>query len=791
MKNTRVLMTLAMTFVFGLLVSSIIPGCKPPAAKKTDGAGSSNTTNSNTTTTNSNGTDAGIGLPPHGDSNTTSAPVVQSEEAVVEPASEPATDPSAEPPADEPEAEPAASAAADDEAAESVAKVELEEPTDAVLASNDVPQWGINSLRNNTPEGTNIPTDWQTGGFDRKTSEWIKDGVQDEETGEWKTPKARNIKWVSRVGSQTYGNPVVAGGRLYIGTNNSGGYLTRYPAKVDLGCLLCFDEQTGEFLWQHSSEKLSTGRVHDWPLQGICCAPLVEGNNVWFVTSRGEVRCVDAEGFYDGENDGPIVDEKGRLFDIRRNEVAEDDQVGPAIAVLNNGELNDFLREQFTRTEAELPAEVVVGPGAGENRWSIKATLGDVEREFLAMAVGPKLSVFKIITPADKHEADVIWSFDMMRELEVSQHNMCSCSVTSHGDILFVNTSNGLDESHINLPSPDAPSFIAMNKHTGEVLWTDSSPAANILHGQWSSPAVAELGGVVQVIFGGGDGWVYSFQGDEGIDGKPKLLWKFDANPKASKWILGGRGTRNNIIATPVIYKEKVYVAVGQDPEHGEGEGHLWCLDPVKKLDGSDVSAELAMKVEGDERVAIEHRRLQAVIEEEGEVAVDNPDSAVVWHYNGGDQNGDGELDFEEEMHRSCGTVAIKDDLLFIADFSGLFHCLDATTGEMHWTHDMLAAAWGSPMIVENHVYIGDEDGDVSVFNLSADPHVAMKSLPLEEGDTEEDREWVPINANEDGDVTNMDNSVYSTPIVANNVLFIANKTHVFAIAPTDEDGAE
>ena len=94
-------------------------------------------------------------------------------------------------------------------------------------------------------------------------------------------------------------------------------------------------------------------------------------------------------------------------------------------------------------------------------------------------------------------------------------------------------------------------------------------------------------------------------------------------------------------------------------------------------------------------------------------------------------------------------------------------------------------------MIVENHVYIGDEDGDVSVFNLSADPQVAMNSLPLVEGDTEEDLEWVPINANDDGDVTNMDNSVYSTPIVANNVLFIANKTHVFAIAPTDEDGAE
>ena len=114
------------------------------------------------------------------------------------------------------------------------------------------------------------------------------------------------------------------------------------------------------------------------------------------------------------------------------------------------------------------------------------------------------------------------------------------------------------------VPSPDAPSFLALNKHTGAILWTDKSPGENILHGQWSSPAAGVLGGVPQVIFGGGDGWVYSFRADEGQDGRPELLWKFDANPKESKWILGGAGTRSNIIATPVIYDGLVYVAVGR-----------------------------------------------------------------------------------------------------------------------------------------------------------------------------------------------------------------------------------
>ena len=101
----------------------------------------------------------------------------------------------------------------------------------------------------------------------------------------------------------------------------------------------------------------------------------------------------------------------------------------------------------------------------------------------------------KTLGPADKDEADTIWVFDMMQKLGTSQHNMCSCSVTAWGDILFVNTSNGVDESHLVVPAPDAPSFIALDKNTGELLWQDNTPKDNVLHGQWGSPAVGILGG--------------------------------------------------------------------------------------------------------------------------------------------------------------------------------------------------------------------------------------------------------------------------------------------------------
>jgi outer membrane protein assembly factor BamB len=517
-------------------------------------------------------------------------------------------------------------------------------------ATADWAQWGGSPQRNNTPDAKNLPVEWNVGGFDSKTGEWKKD-------------KAKNIKWVARLGSQSYGNPVVADGKIWVGSNNGAGYLKRYPSAVDLGALLCFDEADGKFLWQHSSEKLPTGRVHDWPLQGICCAPLVEGKRLWFVTSRGEVKCLDTEGFLDGENDGPFKDEK------------------------------------FT----------------------------------------------------DKNEADVIWELNMMKQLGVSQHNMCSCSVTSAGNLLFVNTSNGVDEGHINLPSPTAPSFICVDKNTGKVLWADGSPGTNILHGQWSSPAYGELGGVNQVLFGAGDGWLYSFRA-EGKDGKADLLWKFDCNPKTSKYTLGGRADRNHLIGTPVIYDGLVYIGVGEDPEHGEGVGHLWCIDPTKR---GDVSPDLVFNTK-DPKTPILPKRNQACVESEGDFTRANPNSAAVWHYPGFDANGNGKLEFEETMHRTCGTVVIKNGLLFVADFSGLLHCLDQKTGKPHWTFDMLAASWGSPLVADDKVYIGDEDGDVAVFALSASQEVLAEN--------------------------NMGSSVYSTPIVANGVLFIADKDHLFAI---------
>ena len=253
----------------------------------------------------------------------------------------------------------------------------------------------------------------------------------------------------------------------------------------------------------------------------------------------------------------------------------------------------------------------------------------------------------------------------------------------------------------MNIPSPKAPAIIAVDKTTGKLAWEDNSVGEKILHGQWSSPAVGKIGDTVQVVIGQGDGWVRGFEAKTG-----KKLWEFDLNPKDSVW----PKTRNEVISTPVIYENVVYIANGQDPEHGEGVGHLYAIDATKRGD----------------------------ITQTGQL----------WHY--------------DKIRRSISTGAIFNGILFYSDFSGFLHALDVKTGKPFWTHDMFAAIWGSPMVIDGKVYLGDEDGDVAVLAADRTLKVIAES--------------------------NMGSSVYSTPVPANGALYVVNRNQLFALK--DDGGA-
>ena len=114
----------------------------------------------------------------------------------------------------------------------------------------------------------------------------------------------------------------------------------------------------------------------------------------------------------------------------------------------------------------------------------------------------------------------------------------------------------------------------------------------------------------------------------------------------------------------------------------------------------------------------------------------------MVWHY----------IRFAAQFPQS-----IKDGIVYQPDFSGFLHALDAKTGQVLWTHDLFAAVWGSPLLVDGKLYLGDEDGDVVI---------------MQEGKTKKVIAEI-----------NMGSSVYSTPVPANGTMYISNRNQLYALA--------
>ncbi len=444
-------------------------------------------------------------------------------------------------------------------------------------SGEDWPMWGGDADRNMaSQENTSIPVDFHPGELIGRS-----DQIDPESTSK--------IKWVAKLGSQTYGNPVVTQGLVLVGTNNETPQDPKYTG--DRACLYALEEATGKLVWQLNIPKLGSGKVGDWEFLGICSSPAVQGDRVYIVTNLCEVICLDLKGMANG-NDG-VQDEK----------------------------------EYYGVEE-----------------------LGDAD-------------------------ADVIWRYNMSDELGVFPHNITSTSPLIHDGRVYVATSNGVDWSHINIVNPLAPSLIALDAETGELVGEEGAGISqNLLHCNWSSPAYGEFAGQPTIVFGGGDGLLYGFdpttvKDEDEYDILP-TLWKIDGNPESYRIGEDGKPLKyatppgpSEFIGTPVIHDGLVYAMIGQDPEHGDGVGALICVDPSQ-------------------------------IDEDGQ-------PKLVWR--------------DTTVERSVSTMSIVDGLAYAADYAGKVYCFDAKTGEKKWEHDTLAHIWASTYVADGKVIIGNEDGIVTI----------------------------------------------------------------------------
>jgi outer membrane protein assembly factor BamB len=446
---------------------------------------------------------------------------------------------------------------------------------------------------------------------------------------EWRVTRGaeKNIKWSADLGTATYGTPVIAGGKVFIGTNNGKPRNAQQRGGEDRSVLMCFREADGLFLGQ---------ALHDnpisapWQFHGLVSTPVVAGQRLYYVSNRYEVMCVDAE---------------------------------------------SFTRQNTPRT---------------------------------------------------------IWTLDLVGQLGVHPRHLSTCSPLLVDDLLFLVTGNGVDEN-LRVPAPRAPSFLALDRNTGKVVWQSDLPGAQILNGQWSNPVFASVRGQGQVIFPGGDGWLYGLEAGTG-----KLIWKFDCNPKqATPYQPGGLGEKCFFLATPVVYENKVYIGVGQEPESdGPGKGHLWCVDITRT---GDLSPELVTQA----------RPLRTR---------PNPNSALVWHFGGPGANA-----ARWSFGRTFSSCAVHDGLVYAADLDGDLTCLDAVTGRVYWDADLKGAVWPSPYLADGKVYLGTDDGMLFVFAHG------KKRTVLQQVD--------------------MGAAIRVPVVAANGVLYVTTADKLYAIAAPAESG--
>lgn len=492
----------------------------------------------------------------------------------------------------------------------------------------DWPQWGGRPDKNMVSAETGLPESFVPGEKDPQGSGILMQTTQ-------------NVRWAARTGGMTCSTPAVAGGKVFLGT-----------MRDDLGLLLCLDEATGKPLWQWVAPvrddvpQTIDGRRCEFarfPRQlGVCSSPAVDGDRLYFVSQRLEVICLTTRG--------------------------KPKSAAPAKAVKH----------------APPPAEK---PDAAPSKAAPKGKSDAPPAPKVAWPEGPG-------------EADVVWSFDMWA-YGIRPSDACDCSPVFDENFVYVCTANGVDrEAEANkhdefrkVPAPDAPNVMVLDKKTGGLVAVDDVRfPERMLHGQWSSLALGKVGDKTLLFFGGGDGRCYAFEAPPASAApvkageKPLILkkaWSVDCNPPEyqvfgdrplmTHYCLGDRrrsdalnkvqdGTfagMSEIIATPVFYKNRVYVAIGRDPEHGRGRGALWCIDAAKTGDITQ--------------------------------------TGKVWLYQG--------------LDRSLSTVSITDGLVYCADVAGRLHCLDAETGKLFWVHETNSKVWGSTLVADGKVYMPTDKG--------------------------------------------------------------------------------
>jgi outer membrane protein assembly factor BamB len=276
----------------------------------------------------------------------------------------------------------------------------------------------------------------------------------------------------------------------------------------------------------------------------------------------------------------------------------------------------------------------------------------------------------------------------------------------------------GNSTDNIRVPCPSAPSLVVLDKDTGRLLAVDD---ANIAPGVYHGQWSSPTLGTVNgrpLIFYGGG------------DG---FCYAFDANPLPTRE--GEPGVLRKVWwfdCNPPEYKSNKGRPISYTRTTGYGPAEVMATPVFYK---NRVLAATGLEPGHDPG-----KGCLSCIDATG--AGDISKSGLVWTY--------------KDIARSLSTVSVADGLVYIGDFAGTVHCLDFETGKCYWKYDAGREIWASTLVADGKIYVCNTRGEMHV--LAAGKELKLISKVI------------------------LGKGIYASPVAANGVLYVATKTHLYAL---------
>jgi outer membrane protein assembly factor BamB len=472
-----------------------------------------------------------------------------------------------------------------------------------------------------------------------------------------------NVKWTAPLeGSRTTGSPVVCNGRVFLGTS----------ATSQTAGLLCLDEQTGRELGRFVCAKPAktpgvTRCIEGW---GVASTPTVEGDRLYFVSAYQEVLCLDLKAWI-GQNESRSTDQDAATpaadkastataaasdkcivwkYDLAKELGAVQHHVS-SCSVLVHGDFvyvctgNGRWMNSSQPYHPLTPSLVVLSKATGQLVARDDEQIGEklYRGQYSSISLGTVNNREQIYFGAGDGVCYAFEPADPKAEVPANRRVTTTLRgpIVQFDDVATTPTATTSDPTTSTKPkasprpTPEHPLPVETRTAIGLLATTpvNTIPTAEV-------PDVPLL----------------------------KKVWWCDCIPEDYKTVpfyahddkSDGKGRPCEITGTPVFYKNRVYIAIGGDPQHGGkgSKGNLVCIDATKT---GDVTK-----------------------------------TGQVWSY--------------DKIDQSISTVAIADGLVYALDESDVLHCLDADTGQCYWTTSVGKkgdTGYDSPVVADGKVFTG------------------------------------------------------------------------------------